>query len=108
MVCDRHHPDLDGTDWRLSILLPSHLLAYVIPQGSITVDGISLTVAAVQGTEIEIAIISHTYHSTNLHTLLSGSPVNIETDALSKYALRHAEASTGATLTIESLIARGY
>jgi len=108
------HSDLESTDWRLSISLPPHLLAYVIPQGSITVDGISLTVAAVHDSEIEIAIIPHTYHATNLHTLLSGSPVNIETDALSKYALQHATHGTvvapeeTATLTVESLIARGY
>jgi len=102
------HPDLDHTDWRLRITLPPQLVAYVIPQGSITIDGISLTVAAVHGNEIEIAIIPHTYRATNLHTLLAGSPVNIETDVLSKYALRHSEASTGTALTVESLIARGY
>jgi len=99
------HSDLDQTDWRLRIALTPELAAHVIPQGSITVDGISLTVAAVHGNEIEIAIIPHTYHATNLHSLLAGSPVNIETDVLSKYALRHAEASS---LTVESLIARGY
>ena len=101
------HSDLDHTDWRLRIELSSELAAQVIPQGSITVDGISLTIAAVDANEIEIAIIPHTYHATNLHTLLSGSPVNIETDVLSKYALRRA-AEPGATLTVESLIARGY
>jgi riboflavin synthase len=100
------HPDLDQTDWRLRIALPPQLVAYVIPQGSITVDGISLTVASVHDSEIEIAIIPHTYRSTNLHTLLTGSTVNIETDVLSKYALRHAEEPI--TLTVESLIARGY
>src|SRR6202044_881807 len=40
------HQDFDHTDWRLRIALPQHLLAQVIPQGSITIDGISLTVAA--------------------------------------------------------------
>jgi len=105
------HSDLDQTDWRLRITLPQQLLAQVIPQGSITVDGISLTVAAVQGNEIEIAIIPHTYHATNLHSLLTGSPVNIETDVLAKYAQRHATHAAAAeptSLTVESLIARGY
>ena len=103
------HADLDQTDWRLRIVLPPQLVAYVIPQGSITVDGISLTVAAVQDNGIEIAIIPHTYHSTNLHTLLSGSPVNIETDVLSKYALRHAapRPQHESALTVESPIANG-
>jgi len=101
------HSDLDNTDWRLRIELSPELAANVIPQGSITVDGISLTVAAVDGNEIEIAIIPHTYHATNLHTLLAGSPVNIETDVLSKYAARRT-ADPASTLTVESLIARGY
>jgi riboflavin synthase len=57
--------DLDHTDWRLRIALSQQLLLQVIPQGSITVDGISLTVAAVNANEIEIAIIPHTYHATN-------------------------------------------
>ena len=84
------HPDLDHTDWRMTVELPSAFAANVIPQGSITIDGISLTVAAVEGSKIDIAVIPHTYRSTNLHSLLSGVPVNIETDVLSKYAARHA------------------
>ena len=100
------HHDLDHTDWRLRIALPSALAAHIIPQGSITVDGISLTIAAVEESEIEIAIIPHTYRSTNLRTLLTDSPVNIETDVLAKYALRHIAEPT--TLTVESLIASGY
>jgi len=82
------HPDLDRTDWRLKVEVPASLAGSIIPQGSITLDGISLTVAAVDGLQIEIAVIPHTYRSTNLHSLLSGTDVNIETDVLSKYAAR--------------------
>ena len=92
------NPDLDRTDWRLSVEVPSELARHVIPQGSITIDGISLTVAAFQDSRIEIAVIPHTYHSTNLHTLLSGAEVNIEADVLSKYAARSA-GSNGNTAT---------
>ncbi|HEX6510598.1 MAG TPA: riboflavin synthase [Chloroflexota bacterium] len=87
-------PDIDTSDWRMTVELPPQLAAQVIPQGSITIDGISLTVAAVQPpTEagffrVEIAIIPHTYKSTNLHAKMAGEPVNIETDVLSKYAAR--------------------
>jgi riboflavin synthase len=91
------HPNLDRSDWRLTLRLPMQLMPYVIPQGSITVDGISLTIAAVRDDEIEIAIIPHTFYATNLHSLLTGAPVNIETDVLSKYAQRHETYGTRTT-----------
>ncbi len=98
------HPDLDRTDWRLSIEIPASLAAQVIPQGSVTIDGISLTIAAVDGLKIEIAVIPHTYRSTNLHSLLSGAEVNIETDVLSKYAARRANFDASDTdTTLDSL-----
>jgi riboflavin synthase len=85
-------PDIDTTDWRMTVELPPQLAAQVIPQGSITIDGISLTVAQVHlpsedgSVRIEIAIIPHTYKSTNLRSKMAGDLVNIETDVLSKYA----------------------
>ena len=105
------HPDLDRTDWRMTVELPAGLAANVLPQGSITVEGISLTVAAVHGPRIEIAVIPHPYRSTNLHTLLAGAEVNIETDILSRYAAgRAAKPAAPATewLTAEYLLANGY
>jgi riboflavin synthase len=98
------------TDWRLRLVVPSELSRYVVPQGSITVDGISLTVAGVVGDVISIAIIPHTYGATAIHTLLPGSPLNIEVDVLSKYAERQANpaARKGWTVTEEYLLANGY
>lgn len=93
-------PDIDGTDWRMTIELPENLAAQVIPQGSITIDGISLTVAKVHQADeddavrVEIAVIPHTYKSTNLHSKMAGELVNIETDALAKYAAQQLAAST--------------
>src|SRR5581483_10022082 len=80
-----------GEDWRLAIEMPEELMRYVVPQGSITVEGISLTVARIDSKQIEIAIIPHTYRATNLHTLKPGSPVNIEVDVLAKYAEKQAQ-----------------
>lgn len=110
------HPGVDTTDWRLTIELPPSLAPSVVPQGSITIDGISLTVARVEGQQIEIAIIPHTYKSTNLRSLLAGSLVNIETDVLSKYAAQRSAAeapqatATAAAfqLTTEYLLRNGY
>ena len=78
----------EASDWRMTLEIPVSLTVYVVPQGSITVDGISLTVARIEGTRVEIAIIPHTYRSTHLHSLLAGTQVNIEVDVLSKYAAR--------------------
>jgi riboflavin synthase len=107
--------DLATTDWRLTLQLPRELAANVISQGSITVDGISLTVAKVRNDEdgffVEIAIIPHTYQATHLRSLSAGSPVNIETDALSKYAAQLAaqmHEGEASQLTVASLLARGY
>jgi riboflavin synthase len=102
--------DAANTDWRLRIAVPAGLTRYVAPQGSITVDGISLTVAALKGDEVSIAIIPHTYAATNLRTLAPGSPVNLEVDILAKYAERQAAATPqpGWTVTEEYLLANGY
>ena len=61
------HSDLDTTDWRLTLELPDQLTSQVISQGSITVDGISLTVARVNLPRIEIAVIPHTYKLSLIH-----------------------------------------
>ena len=96
------------TDWRLRFSLPEALTRYVVPQGSITVEGISLTVAAIQGTHVEIAIIPHTYAATSLHTLAPGSSLNIEVDVLGKYAERQMQMPTKHLLTEGYLLANGY
>jgi riboflavin synthase len=97
------------SDWRLRLTLPPNLSRYVVPQGSITVEGISLTVASVSGDEVGIAIIPHTYAATALHTLKPGTPVNIEVDVLAKYAERKSAASQSAwTLTEDYLLSNGY
>jgi riboflavin synthase len=100
------HQNLDDTDWRLTLSVPPELTPDIVQQGSITIDGISLTVAKFSGTTIEIAIIPHTYKSTNLHTLRPGSPLNIETDVLAKYAKKNAQSQDW--LTTEYLLANGY
>jgi riboflavin synthase len=105
------HDDLDSTDWRLALELPPQLATQVVQQGSITVEGISLTVASLSGLRVEIAIIPHTYKSTNLHTLQPGAPVNIETDVLAKYAAQQAagmHATQEDWLTPAYLLANGY
>ena len=101
-------PDAPQTDWRLRIRLPDALTRYVVPQGSITIEGISLTVASIIANEVEVAIIPHTYQATSLRTLTPGNLLNIEVDVLSKYAERRQSPPEKFTLTEQYLIANGY
>jgi riboflavin synthase len=97
------------TDWALRVRLPRELMRYVVKKGSITVEGISLTVAGVEGDEVRIAILPHTYSATNLHTLRAGARVNIEVDVLAKYAEGRARGELSEReLTVEYLLANGY
>ena len=96
----------DTTDWRLRLAIPNELTRYVVEKGSITIEGISLTVASITGNQVEVAIIPHTYAATSLHTLAPGAPLNIEVDILGKYAERRR--SETFVLTEQYLIANGY
>lgn len=108
------HPNHSHTsDWRLALALPAELARYVVQQGSITIEGISLTVALLRptprGAEIEVAIIPHTYKATSLHTLKPGAPLNIETDILARYSSKQTEKQSGVEwLTTAYLLANGY
>lgn len=95
-------------DWRLVIELPSQLSRYVVPQGSITIEGISLTVAGIEENRLEIAIIPHTWQSTNLRVLRDGDPVNIEVDVLAKYAEKTTHGKTHGKLTTAELVRLGF
>ena len=108
LALDPITPNAPETDWRLRLQLPEALTRYVVPQGSITIEGISLTVASITGNIVEIAIIPHTYAATSLRTLTPGTLLNIEVDVLSKYAERRQKAHEAFHLTEEYLIANGY
>ena len=95
-------------DWRLVVDVPAELSRYIVPQGSITVEGISLTVASVDGNRVEIAIIPHTWQATNLRALHEGDPVNIEVDVLAKYAEKMAHGKTSGKLKAVDLIKQGF
>jgi riboflavin synthase len=73
---------------RLSLQLPADLLRYCVEKGSIAVDGVSLTIAALDGDGIEIALVPHTLAETTLGRLGPGDEANIEVDLLAKYVER--------------------
>ncbi len=78
----------EGSSYRLRFRAEPPLLRYVVEKGSISVEGISLTVAALGEEWFEVAIIPHTWQVTNLAQKEPGSPVNLEVDVLAKYVER--------------------
>ncbi len=77
-----------GGSWMYEFELPDEFMRYVMPQGSIAIDGVSLTVARIHGNMITIAIIPHTYKMTNFQYLHVGDRVNIELDSIAKMVER--------------------
>jgi riboflavin synthase len=78
----------EETNWLYRIRFDAPYAAYVIPVGSIAIDGISLTVARLEDDELTVAIIPHTYEHTNVRTWAEGQAVNLEFDMIGKYVVR--------------------
>ena len=83
-----HRWEQVDNDWCLEITPPKNLLKYIVEKGSISIDGISLTVAKVLARRFRIWIIPHTYEVTRLKQVTQGDTVNLETDILGKYVER--------------------
>lgn len=77
-----------GDNWTLRVRAPQETLKYLVYKGSVTIDGISLTVARLDGDVIEVAVIPHTYRETNLADRSPGERVNLECDVLAKHIER--------------------
>ncbi len=91
-VIELQEESFGSNSWRLGVEVPLQFARYVVPKGSITVDGISLTVASWDGRVAEIAVIPFTYAHTNLRDRVVGDAVNLEADVLGKYVERYMEA----------------
>ena len=82
---------------------------YTVKKGSITINGISLTIAEINNNRIKIAVIPHTFNNTNLHELQNGSIVNIETDILAKYIEKFLSTGDNRTgINMEFLLENGF
>ena len=96
-------------DYWLRIRIPAELARYVIVKGSLSIEGISLTVAKIEGTEVTVAIIPHTAEMTNLRSLNPGDPVNLEVDMIAKYVEKMMKGeSANSTVTLERLVEQGF
>lgn len=78
----------DGDSRRLWFTVGPELLRYMVPKGSVTLDGVSLTVVDVGETSFEVALIPHTLGATTLGRLKAGAAVNVEADVIAKYVER--------------------
>jgi len=104
--------EAEGENWWYGVEVPETFVRSIVPQGSIAIDGISLTVARWHERIAEIAIIPFTYEHTNVRDKKIGDAVNLEGDVLGKYVERYLEARGAAkavsNLNIEQLVSQGF
>ena len=99
----------DSENYWLEIELPADVEKYTVFKGSISIEGISLTVAKLERNRCTVAIIPHTVEMTNLHSLKPGDPVNLEADLIAKYVEKMMKGDTAvSSLTIEELVEQGF
>jgi riboflavin synthase len=99
----------DSENWWLEIELPGDIEKYTVFKGSISIEGISLTVARLERNRCAIAIIPHTVEMTNLHSLKHGDPVNLEADLIAKYVEKMMSGrGSESSFTIEELVEQGF
>ena len=99
----------DSENWWLHIEIPSEIEKYTVFKGSISIEGISLTVAKLAGKRCTIAIIPHTVEMTNLGSLKPGDPVNLEADLIAKYVEKMMKGEAAQrSITVEELVRQGF
>jgi len=99
----------DSENWWLRIELPGDVEKYTVYKGSISIEGISLTVAKLEGRSCTVAIIPHTVEMTNLNSLRPGDPVNLEADLIAKYVEKMMGRDPAeSAFTVEELVQQGF
>jgi riboflavin synthase len=107
------HLTPEGENWWFGVQVPAEFARYIVPKGSIAIDGISLTVARWRNNTAEVAVIPYTYENTNIRDRKPGDAVNLEGDILGKYVERYLEARNLTTpvesqLTVARLLEEGF
>jgi riboflavin synthase len=98
----------ESENWWLHIEIPPEVEKYTVLKGSISIEGISLTVAKLAKNRCTIAIIPHTVERTNLGSLRPGDPVNLEADVIAKYVEKMMTRDSPSSLSIEELVRQGF
>ena len=106
------HLKSDGDSWIYGVEVPQDLARHIVCKGSITIDGVSLTVARWQNRIAEIAVIPYTYEHTNIRDRAPGDAVNLEVDILGKYIERYLQqrdvTRSSTSINIEELVRQGF
>lgn len=98
-----------GEGATLRVELPEELVPFVISKGSIALAGVSLTVAALRGREVEVAVIPASLKATTLGSAIPGRRVNVETDVVGRYIVAYLRGLRGERgLSVEELIEKGF
>jgi riboflavin synthase len=98
----------NADDYWLTVDIPAELAKYVVWKGSVTIEGISLTVARTDGARVGVAIIPHTFTATNLKSLRPGDAVNVEVDVIAKYTEKMLRGEAESGVTLERLVSEGF
>ncbi len=101
----------EGENWWYGVQIPEEFARYIVPKGSVTIDGISLTVASWRDGIAEIAVIPYTYEHTNIRDRKPDDAVNLEGDILGKYVERYLaarEEASASRLTVANLVEQGF
>lgn len=105
----RWEPIPGGNDYWLTLDVPAELTRYIVEKGSLAIEGISLTVASLAGTQVRVAIIPHTAEATNLRSLQPGAGLNLEVDVIAKYVEKMVSGSSPqSSITLERLVGAGF
>jgi riboflavin synthase len=97
-----------GADWVLEVGGSAVLMDQLVMKGSITVDGVSLTLAELKGKTFCVHLIPHTWEHTSLKALKRGSSVNLEADLLGKYVQKQVQGNLGGGVSLETLRSAGF
>lgn len=103
--------ELGDGNWWLTVTIPEDVERYCVFKGSISIDGVSLTVAALEGTLLSVAVIPHTHANTSMRAYRPGDPVNLEIDIVAKYVekmLTNRDLKPRQSLTEAKLREMGY
>jgi riboflavin synthase len=99
----------DSDNWWLRIEIPPEIEKYTVFKGSLSIEGISLTVAKLEKNRCTVAIIPHTVELTNLGSLKPGDPVNLEADVIAKYVEKMMRGeSAESSISVEDLVGQGF
>ena len=100
--------EVGAGNWWLKVRVPPELDRYCVFKGSVAIDGISLTIAALESGVLSVSLIPHSYRNTNLPGRRRGDRLNLECDVLAKYVEKLLDARERSTLTVDRLREMGY